>query len=84
MTRAGGRTLPRHRENNGLRLPRPAPSLQPWIYVLCPDCPPVRAARDIALSDSVWWYALVAVMPFVLVIIGIAVIARAFDEGESA
>jgi hypothetical protein len=43
---------------------------------LCPDCPPVRAARALVLGEAWWTNLLRVVLPFVVVAIVLALVAR--------
>ncbi len=47
--------------------------------MLCPDCPPSRAAREIAFSETFWTNAAYALLPFVIVVLLVHWIVRRVD-----
>jgi hypothetical protein len=59
-----------------------ASELQPPGLVLCPDCPPVRTAREMVLAESFWLNALYMVLPFVAVVLALVVVAVRLDRSR--
>ena len=57
--------------------------IAPLDDVLCPDCPPGRAAREIALSETFWTNAAYALLPFAIVIVLVVWIVRRIDGRTS-
>jgi hypothetical protein len=51
--------------------------------VLCPDCPPARAARELVLGGSFWLNALLLALPFLIVLFVGAAVLRRIDRGVS-
>lgn len=64
-------------------LPGPAaPALHPIVCVFCPDCPPVRAARELVFGDTFWLKALLMALPFLIVLaVAVAILSR-LDRGS--
>ena len=59
-----------------------ASGLQPHGWVLCPDCPPVRTAREMVLAESFWLNALYMVLPFVAVVLALVALAVHLDRSR--
>jgi hypothetical protein len=47
--------------------------------MLCPDCAPGRAAREIVFSETFWTNAAYALLPFVIVVLLVRWIVRWLD-----
>jgi hypothetical protein len=47
----------------------------------CPDCPPVRAARELAVDD-LWQNFALAILPFAVVIAVVLLVRHHLEKGE--
>jgi hypothetical protein len=47
----------------------------------CPDCPPVRAARELVF-DELWRNLALAILPFVVVIAVVLLVRYHLEKGE--
>jgi hypothetical protein len=52
------------------------------LHVRCPDCPPVREARELALGDALWTNALYVMLPLAITLIAAVVILSRIDRAR--
>jgi hypothetical protein len=50
------------------------------LRVRCPDCPPVREARELVLGDALWTNALYLILPLAITLLAAVLILRWIDR----